>query len=161
MTADPLRSLHIGLADIQRPDIQELILLHRRAALAANRVCEDHAMRVEDYLQPNLTLFAARDREQGDLLAICGLMTLTPKQGELKTMHTRDRARGRGAGRALLAYLIQQAHDRGFEEIYLETGTSPFFASAIRLYHRFGFQDCDAFAAYAANPDSRFMRLTL
>ena len=142
-------------ADLSKSDIQDLILHHQRSALAANTVCEGHALSVEDYADPHIELFATY--EAGELLAIGGLLRLDTRRGELKTMHTRDAARGKGIGQALLAHIIETAKGHGLKQLYLETGTVPFFAAATRLYGRMGFAECGPFEAYEANPDSLFM----
>lgn len=154
---------HIGLADLQRADVQALITHHQASALAANKICEGHSLGLDDYFQEmakgGLVLYEARD--ETELLGLCGLYTLNAEVGELKTMHTREVARGRGIGQAVLAHVIGVARQRGMKKLMLETGTAEFFSAATRLYARMGFEDCLAFADYVANPDSRFMRLSL
>ena len=160
LMATPL-PFQLGRADLQRADVQALIRHHQAAALAANKICEGHALGIQDYVDQTaegaLTLYEARDDH--DLLGLCGLYRLSETVGELKTMHTRGPARGRGVGQALLSHVIAVAQKRGLEQIKLETGTADFFAAATRLYARLGFEDCPPFADYEANPDSRFMQL--
>ena len=155
--------LHIGPANLQRADVQNLITHHQTLALAANKICEGHSLGLKDYFEETakgvLVLFEARD--EAELLGLCGLYTLSPQIGELKTMHTREIARGRGIGQAVLNHVIQAAREKGMKELYLETGTADYFSAAIRLYARMGFKDCPAFASYVANPESKFMRLSL
>lgn len=154
------RGFHIVKADLASQDVRDLITLHQRSALAANTVCEGHALSPDDYDRPDLTLFAVRDGTS-NLLGIGGLQVLNAERGELKTMHTQATARGQGVGEVLLAHILDQAKSQSLKTVYLETGTAPFFAAATRLYHRLGFTDCPPFAAYTANPDSRFMRREL
>ena len=90
-----------------------------------------------------------------------GLSALSKNQGEIKTLHIREAARGRGAGRALLSHIITVAQDRGYGKLWLETGTAPYFAAAGHLYKALGFVDCPPFGDYQAGPDSRFMALDL
>jgi putative acetyltransferase len=56
---------------------------------------------------------------------------------ELRKMYFLPAARGRGAGKALLARCIEEARARGYRRMYLETLTG--MDAAQRLYERFGF----------------------
>src|SRR5205807_2162061 len=83
----------------------------------------------------------------------CGGVALFGVYAEVKSMYTRDRARRRGVGKALLARLEQEACDAGMPLLRLETGT--YQTEAIGLYERFGFRRCGAFGHYAALPPHR------
>jgi len=76
-------------------------------------------------------------------------------------MRSTPAARGRGAGHALLSAIVAEARGQGLSHLYLETGTTPAYDAAIRLYTRAGFVPCDAFADYRPSPHNRFFRLTL
>jgi putative acetyltransferase len=76
-------------------------------------------------------------------------------------MRTPKRLRRRGAGRAVLAHIIETARGRGYETLSLETGSQPAFAPAQSLYRSFGFGVCGPFADYREDPNSVFMRLVL
>ena len=76
-------------------------------------------------------------------------------------MRTPRRMRRRGAGRALLVHLIDQARQRGYTRLSLETGSQPPFRPAQVLYESFGFTVCGPFADYTLDPHSVFMTLEL
>jgi putative acetyltransferase len=57
---------------------------------------------------------------------------------ELRKMYLLPAARGLGAGKALLARCIEEARERGYRRMYLETLTG--MDAAQRLYERFGFR---------------------
>lgn len=108
---------------------------------------------------PDVAFFTAWD---GDTLLACGaLKELSATQGELKSMRTPAVLRRRGAGRAMLAHLLDEARRRGYTEVFLETGSQPQFAPAHRLYESAGFTRCGPFGDYAPNASSVFMQLTL
>lgn len=157
-TLDP-REVNIQRADLKSADVRALITHHHDAALAANAVCEGHALDISDFESGQAELFSAYHGEM--LIAIGGLATLSPTMGELKAIHTTQSARGSGVGQLLVSYLIDFAKSKKLQVIKLETGTTDFFSAAERLYRRLGFVECDAFAAYVANPDSLFMELRL
>jgi putative acetyltransferase len=76
-------------------------------------------------------------------------------------MHTTESARRRGLGRAMVAYLLAVARDRGFRQVSLETGSMPAFAPARLLYASVGFSPCEPFADYRPSPNSTCMTLSL
>ena len=63
-------------------------------------------------------------------------------------MRTAPTALGLGVGGALLAHLTATARAMGITRLSLETGSTPDFAAAIRLYERDGFTRTAAFGDY-------------
>ncbi|XOV86801.1 MAG: GNAT family N-acetyltransferase [Pseudomonadota bacterium] len=114
-----------------------------------------HALDAAGLAQPGLTFWTAR--EQGELLGCVALKALGNYQGELKSMRTVTRHLRRGVASALLGHLLETARDRGYEQLFLETGSMAAFAPARALYLRFGFDYCEPFADYVADPNSVFM----
>ncbi len=99
---------------------------------------------------------------QGATLTGMGaLKRLDDAAGEVKSMRSTPEARGRGAGHAILRAIMAEAREQGLGTLYLETGTTPAYDAAIRLYTRAGFVPCDVFADYQPSPHNRFFRLTL
>ena len=76
-------------------------------------------------------------------------------------MRTPKRLRRRGAGRAVLAHIIETAKRRGYRTLSLETGAHEAFVPAQNLYRSFGFDPCGPYADYREDPNSVFMSLTL
>jgi putative acetyltransferase len=76
-------------------------------------------------------------------------------------MRTPKAIRRRGAGRAMLAHIIDVARQRGYHRLSLETGSQPGFVPAQTLYASFGFTPCGPFADYREDPNSFFMTLPL
>lgn len=69
--------------------------------------------------------------------------------------------RGRGIGRALLSFAVDDARTRGVRRLSLETGSMEFFAPARTLYRTAGFVECEPFGGYELDPNSVFMTLEL
>lgn len=61
----------------------------------------------------------------------------------------------------MLAHLLEEARQRGYRQVSLETGSMEAFDAARRLYESFGFSYCDPFADYEADPNSVFMTKVL
>jgi putative acetyltransferase len=76
-------------------------------------------------------------------------------------MRTPNGLRRRGAGRAILAHIIEVARSRAYERLSLETGSMEAFKPAHRLYESFGFTYCGPFGEYVEDPNSVFMTLRL
>lgn len=118
-----------------------------------------HALDVEALRDPAVTFWSAWI--DGELAGIGALKTLDDTRGELKSMRVDDRFRGAGVGRALLRHIIADARTRGMTSLWLETGTTPDFAPAQRLYESEGFTTCDPFDEYVHDAFSRFMTRTI
>ena len=109
-----------------------------------------HGLSIEQVFEPNVRFFIARL----DAAAVgCGALALFDSYAEVKRMYTREAARGRGVGKALLARIEEEARDAGKPVLRLETGI--YQAPAIGLYEGFGFRRCAAFGHYAALPPHR------
>lgn len=86
------------------------------------------------------------------LLAVVGeeaagmgsLRRITAEMGEIKRMYVRPGYRGRGLGRQLLGGLIDEARERGYGAVRLDSG--PFMQSAHGLYRSMGFREIEPFA---------------
>lgn len=114
-----------------------------------------HALDVESLRHPSISFWSAW--VDGELAGIAALKEIDARRGEIKSMRVDDRFRGSGVGRALLEHLVDAARQRGMTSLWLETGTTPDFASARRLYARAGFVECEPFDGYVHDPFSVFM----
>lgn len=99
---------------------------------------------------------------QGGECVGCGaIRQIDPGEFELKSMHTVERARGRGVGGAMLDFLVRRARERGGEVVLLETGSNEAYASARHMYARYGFSERGIFKGYSHDPLSTYMELRL
>jgi len=118
-----------------------------------------HALDVRSLKRPDISFWTVRD---GNTLLGCGaLKELDPEHGEVKSMRTPAALRRRGAGRAVLSHILQEARARGYRRLSLETGSVDAFAPAQKLYESVGFSYCGPFADYKPDPNSVFMTLEL
>ena len=117
------------------------------------------ALDVSKLRAPDITFWTVWE---GERLVGCGaLKELSPLHGEIKSMRTPALARGRGAGRAVLAHIVAVARQRGYATLSLETGSHPAFEAAQTLYRSQGFTLSGPFGSYRADPHSVFMELQL
>lgn len=150
----PTTSARLALERPGQPDVMALIdeLDAYQAALYPPE--SNHGIDITALAQPHV-LFAVARGEEGEVVG-CGALVLGPDHGELKRMFVTPRRRGRGAGKALLAFLEAEALRRGCTRFVLETGIRQ--PEALALYEHNGYERCGPFGAYAADPLSVFMR---
>ncbi|MFM8769390.1 MAG: GNAT family N-acetyltransferase [Rubrivivax sp.] len=151
--------MHIEIDDLTRPQVHALLQEHLDDMYAWSPPESVHALDLTKLRAPNITFWTAWDG--AELLGSAALKDLGGGHGEVKSMRTPRRLRRRGAGRALLVHLIDQARKRGYTRLNLETGSQPPFLPAQRLYESFGFTVCGPFADYTLDPNSVFMTLEL
>jgi putative acetyltransferase len=149
----------IAADDPARPDVLALLAAHLAFAHRHSPPEDVHALDVAGLAVDGVAFFSAR--EGGALLGVGALREVDAEHVELKSMHTAEAARGRGVGRAMLAYLLEQARSRGYRRISLETGTMEAFEPARALYRSVGFVDCPPFGDYFPSPNSVCMTLEL
>jgi putative acetyltransferase len=151
--------MRIEIDDLSRPEIHALLNEHLQSMYALSPPESVHALDLDELRQPDITFWSAWD---GAVLLGCGaLKQLTPKHGEIKSMRTPEALRRRGAGRAILAHIIETARSRGYERLSLETGPMNGFKAAHLLYESFGFSHCGPFGDYVEDPHSVFMTIRL
>ena len=118
-----------------------------------------HAFDIDKLRAPDVSFWSAW---VGTEIAACGaLKRLDDWRGELKSMRVADAFLRQGVGRAMLEHLIDVARQQGMESLWLDTGSSPVFIPAIRLYESAGFVRCGPFDGYSEDPFKVFMTKTL
>jgi putative acetyltransferase len=156
--------ISIARDDPARGDVHQLLSEHLADMYATSPAESVHALDHSALSLPSITFWTAR--EHGDLLG-CGALKLLDSMpgravhGEIKSMRTTAKARGRGVATLMLGHILDDARARNLERVYLETGTEDYFAPARRLYARNGFTECPPFADYVLDPHSIFMELRL
>ena len=141
--------------ELDRDDVRALLALHFTEMRAESPPSACHVLPVDTLRDPAIRFFSLRD-ESDNLLGIGALKTLDPGHGEIKSMRTASGALGKGIGGALLDHLIKVARQMGMTRLSLETGNSPLFAAANRLYQRDGFAPCGPFGGYPDTPFTLF-----
>lgn len=118
-----------------------------------------HRLPVDALFVPEVTVWAAYDA--GEMVGMGALKSLSPTEGEVKSMHTRAAARGKGVAKSMLSTILAEAKAQGMDRISLETGAHDDFTAARAMYAAAGFAECPPFGDYVLDPHSIFMTLTL
>lgn len=116
-----------------------------------------HALDVGSLKAADVTFWSAW--EDSTLLGCGALKQLTRKTAEIKSMRTVSTHSRKGVAATLVTHIIAQARIRGYEQLFLETGSMDEFIPARALYEKHGFQSCQPFADYVADPNSAFYSL--
>ena len=141
--------------DLTADPVIALLALHLEEMHRLSPACKVHAMPVERLRQPDVTFYSAWD---GDSLAAVGaLREIEPGRGELKSMRAAPEFRGQGAGQAILHRLIDEARQRGYHWLGLETGRPQAWHEARCLYEKHGFTECADFGDYIGDEFSMCM----
>lgn len=118
-----------------------------------------YALPLDALTAPGVTFWSAWD---GAELVGCGaLKELDPRHGEIKSMHTAARHRGKGYGRAMLDFILTEARRRGYRRLSMETGGTAPFAAALALYKGTGFTETGPFGDYEFDPHSVYLTLQI
>ena len=147
------QTFHEG--ELDRPDVRELLALHFAEMRADSPPEACHVLPIDGLRSAAIRFFSMREGD-GLLLGIGALKSLDDRHGEIKSMRTAPAALGLGVGGAMLDQLTSTARASGLTRLSLETGNSPLFAAANRLYQREGFTRCGAFGGYPDTPFTLF-----
>lgn len=151
--------MRIEVDDVSRPQVLALLEEHLRNMYEITPPEHVFAFDAARLRQPGIVFWTAWEVDA--LLGCAALKELSPTQGEVKSMRTPAHLRRHGAGRALLNHILQVSRERGYRELFLETGRHPAFAPAQTLYRSVGFRECAPFGSYKENGNSVFMWLHL
>jgi putative acetyltransferase len=151
--------MRIEIDDVSRPQVLALLEEHLRNMHELSPPEHVFAFDAAKLRQPGIVFWTAWEADE--LLGCAALKELSPTQGEVKSMRTPARLRRRGTGRALLNHILQVSRERGYRELFLETGNHPAFEPAQTLYRSAGFRECGPFGSYKETGNSVFMSLGL
>lgn len=151
--------MQIRIDDLRGPEIVALLQTHVAFCKAASPPESAHVLDLDGLRVPEIAFWSVWDGP--DLIGCGALKELDPTHGEVKSMHTAAKHRGRGVGLAVLRQIVAEARARGYRRLSLETGSMQAFAPARTLYAAFGFVECPPFGSYRLDLNSVFMTLDL
>lgn len=151
--------MQIKVDDLSGAQIRALLAEHLQHMASLSPAESMHALDLEGLRQPGVTFWSVWD---GTELLGCGaLKQLDDAHAEVKSMRTAKAHQRRGVARVMVEHIVAEATRRGYRRLSLETGTTPEFEPAHRLYQSMGFTDCEPFADYVVDPYSRYMTRVL
>jgi putative acetyltransferase len=145
--------------DLDDPRVIDLLRTHLASARAETAPGSAHALDISGLRSPDISFWTIWEGDA--LLAVGALRRLSADHGEVKSMHTAQTARRKGAGSSMLRHIIATARQAGMSRLSLETGSWDYFRPARALYSSHGFVDCPPFAGYVPDRNSVFMTLDL
>ena len=147
--------MEIKIDDLVGDDVASLLQQHIDDMKRISPPESKHALDLNDLRKPEITFWAVWDEKT---LAGCGaIKELDEGHGEIKSMRTSSLYQKQGIASLLLKHLLEEAKNRGYHRLSLETGSMPFFEPARSLYAKYGFKYCEPFADYKEDPNSFFM----
>lgn len=155
---DDNRVMRVDRDDPTRRDVHALLEAHLAFARAVTPPDEVHALDADGRTADTIEYFTVRTGA-GVLLAVGAVQRLDDRHYEVKSMHTAETARRRGAGRLLLDRLIDEARAVGATRLSLETGAMDAFAPSRALYAAAGFERCEPYGQYGPNSYCMTMEL--
>lgn len=145
--------------DLSGAEIQALLREHLADAYKNSPPDSVYALDLTELQSPDISFWSIWEDE---VLLGCGaLKQLNKTHGEIKSMRTTTAALKRGVGSKILTHIIEQAKQRGYQRLSLETGNNKPYAPARALYTKHGFEYCEPFADYEDGDFSLFMGLGL
>jgi putative acetyltransferase len=162
---DPRRSDDRGLivriapADLDDPQVRELIAFHQRAMIEGSPPGLSFALDLSGLQAEGMRVWAAHAGEQ--VAAIGAMKRLGDGRGEVKSMRTHPAFLRRGYAAALLEVIIAAAREEGLSVLSLETGSGLAFEPALALYRRRGFINGEAFGDYTLTDFNQCLHLAL
>jgi len=145
----------IRLDDLRGPEIAALLQEHLDDMKLHSPPESIHALDLEKLRRPEITFWSLW--QDGELLGCGAIKQLDATHGEIKSMRTSNRHRRKGVAARMLQHILDEAKQRGYQRLSLETGSPAAFVPARELYARFGFRYCGPFADYVDDPYSVFM----
>ncbi|UOQ86370.1 GNAT family N-acetyltransferase [Gracilibacillus salinarum] len=141
--------------NLQGEEIKELIIDHLNSMTLHSPPESIHALNLDELRKPELTFWTVW--EGSELLGCGALKELSATDGEIKSMKTSPQHLRKGVSTCLLQFIIDEAKQRGYTRLSLETGSMAAFAPARKLYEKFGFHYCNPFSNYREDENSVFM----
>src|ERR1043165_5870912 len=116
-----MNSYTIRLDDLSGTEIAQLLQEHLDEMHDLSPPESVHALDLDALIKPEITFWTVWADEK---LAGCGaLKELDPTHGEIKSMRTSYKFRGKGAGKFVLGHILDEAGRRGYKRLILETGS--------------------------------------
>ena len=147
--------MKIKIDDLTGAAVTELLSDHLQDMASHSPPESTHALDIDELRKPSVTFWSLWE---GAELAGCGaLKELDSQHAEIKSMRTASNYLRMGVARQLLEHILDEAKQRSYCRLSLETGSMSAFEPARKLYVAYGFTVCEPFADYVEDSNSVFM----
>lgn len=142
-SSSELASIRYRLRDYRPGDEDAVVLVVREALAEFGLEWDPHGTDsdlrniYETYVSPGGSFRVLQSERK--IVGCYGIYPMTPHSCELRKMYLGREIRGLGYGRKMMDDALQQARERGFLEMTLESNSC--LTAALRLYTRFGFRE--------------------
>ncbi|MCL1050202.1 GNAT family N-acetyltransferase [Shewanella abyssi] len=147
--------MQIRVGQLDSEQVLALLQEHHQDMLSHSPAESVHALDISGLKAEGVTVWSLWSG--GKLAGIGALKQLDKRHGEIKSMRTSADFIRQGVAHKILAHIITEATQRGYQRLSLETGSMAAFKPAQKLYQQFGFRLCLPFADYKEDPYSLFM----
>jgi putative acetyltransferase len=149
----------IKIDDLRGLEIAQLLQEHLDHMYSVSPAASVHALDIEALRHTDITFWSAWEENQ---LCGCGaIKKINAEYAELKSMRTAKEYQRQGVALKILNTVIIEAKSRGYQKLYLETGSQPAFLPARTMYLNHGFKLCEPFEGYIHDENSVFMSFDL
>ena len=145
--------------DLTGQPTRALIARHLAGIRSSSPPESVHALGVEKLRQPDVLFWSAW--AGAEIAGCAALKRIDATRGEIKSMRVADQYLGKGVWRLLLRHVVSEAHRLQLSTLWLETGSTPDFLPAQKLYESAGFTRCGPFDGYVEDAFSVFMTRVL
>ena len=147
--------MQIIIDDLETQPIIDLLAEHMRDMQSTSPPESVHALDIDALKAPEITFWSAWENDE--LMGCGAVKELSQTTGEIKSMRTAKAHHRKGVAANLVQTIIKTSIERGYTQLFLETGSMIEFEPARSLYKRFGFIECPPFNDYEEDPNSVFM----
>lgn len=151
--------MEIILGDLDNPQVLDLLKRHLDGMHESSPPEHVHALSITALKKPEISFWTLQ--KAGSVMGCGALKPLGDSHGEIKSMRTHSDYLRQGVAVKILDHIISEARLRNYSRLSLETGTTPAFDAALKLYSKYGFEIGDPFGEYTDNAFSQFMHLDL
>jgi len=151
--------MQIKLASLDNNQVIEFLSEHYAHMKEISIPGTCNSLPLEKIIESNLSVYCAWENNQ--IIGCGGLYEVSSNHGEIKSMRTKPSHLRKGIGSAILNFITEQAIERGYSQLSLETGNYDSFLDVIKFYERHGFIKSPPFSNYIDDGFSYYMRKDL
>ena len=145
--------------DLTTPEVIALLNEHLQHMIDITPPGCVHALDIDALKRPDITFWSVW--ENASLVGCGALKEIDPHHGEIKSMRTVASHQRKGVASHLLQFMLDEARQRNYQRVSLETGSYEAFIPARKLYEKSGFSYCGPFGDYIQNDNSVYMTMVL